>query len=127
MLRKQISLNKDHSSLFTGSNRWMDFLPSRRNSHLMIFIYKVLLLKFPAYLISSLLVRRSGNCLTFIIPHVRTSVGRAGFRCYAPFKCNAQQTGLKLQSHSPLGDRKALLSDVFCDSCSRFCHIPFIV
>lgn len=60
-------------------------LQSRRNSHLVLIIYKALLLKFPNYLLTSLLSFKSTNYLTFHIPHVRTNVGRTSLLYFTLF------------------------------------------
>ena len=61
---------------------------------------------------TSLLSFKSSNYLTLDIPLVCTNVGRTGFRYYAPFKWDKLLTALKLESYIPLGDFKAVLSDV---------------
>lgn len=102
-------------------------LQLRRNIHLMLFIYKALLLKLPNYLTSLLSFKssnyrtRSSNYLTLDIPFTRTNVGRTGFSYYAPFKWNELQSALKLKTIIHLGDFKALLSDVYGDYCNCYC------
>ena len=102
-------------------------LQSRRNIHLMLFIYKALLCKLPNYLTSLLSFKssnyktRSTDYITLNIPRTRTNVGRTGFNYYAPLKFNGLQSTLKLQSIIHLGHFKSLLSDFFTDNCNCFC------
>ncbi len=99
-------------------------LHSRRNSHLMSFIYKTLLFKLPEYLTSLLsfksnnCVTRSSNYLTLDIHHICISYGKTGLSHYAPFKWNELQTALSLQAFIPLREFKALLSDFCHDLCN---------
>ena len=70
-------------------------LQTSRDNHLIIFIYKALLLKLPKHLICSHM---------FIL-----MFGRSGFRYAALLKWNELQTAFKLESFTPLGDFEALL------------------
>ena len=79
-------------------------LSARRLGHWYVFIYKAIIGKIPDYLSSLLILKdglhnlRSMSFIQFVIPRVRTELGKKAFRFSAPSAWNSLQTEFKLQS-----------------------------